>query len=842
MNPRDLPIYNHEHELCAAIRDHRVVIVEGPTGSGKTTQLPKIIDAARLSDGRIGVTQPRRIAAVSVAWRIAEELQVALGEDVGYAIRFDDRSSADTRIRLMTDGILLMEARTDDTFSRYGMLVIDEAHERTLNIDFTLGLLHRALRKRPDLRVIVSSATLDPLLFQRFFADIDDGVVPVVKIDARPYPVNMVYRPVEGDDRDAVADAMAEEVRRIASGDQEGHILAFLPGEAAIKACAERVYRFQRKHGLWVLPLYGKLTREEQERVFIPSPDRRKVVISTNIAETSITVPGVRFVVDSGLAKVPRVQRDTGIAVLREEGISQSSADQRAGRAGRTAPGEAIRLYSRRSYNARPRFTDAEITRLDLTDVVLRLITLGIHDVERFPFPTKPKPARLRAAVNTLQAMGAIDNRRHLTAIGKRMVPFPLSPSLSRMVVEAADRFFDVVDEVLMVGASLSSRPPGLFPQGEENEARAAQRGLAHPLGDAVTAVRTLQRYQKANKPEKFCEQNYLDPNIMAFIDKAYRQLKEIATHHGIAVRGGGPPEQVVRCLGAGFASNIMRKQGRVYEGPGDSKVAIHPSSALFHAGTPFVVAAEIVVSHRAYARHVSALRPEWIGELNPDLGRKWRVSAKRKRKDEKRPPTESVPTHLEVGGVELPVEVRRGRPWLTVPTSAQDKLAGIDLSNVPPRTRAWKATLSDGKHRWGRAMALAKLLSLLPLMPLPKDGAKKFGGVPLGAFLDTERNLHTIARFIDRSLEPGLPSKGRHPGWLSFVPNGEGGFWFEVIGDLPDAVLTTREGLKDLLTRLPADDALSVSAAALLAKVETLDEAIGAALAAAKESKRRRG
>ncbi|MFT7583252.1 MAG: ATP-dependent helicase HrpA, partial [Myxococcota bacterium] len=527
--PRDLPIYHHERELLEAIGSSRVVVVEGPTGSGKTTQLPKIIKAAGLAEGRIiGVTQPRRIAAVSVAWRIAEELDVELGTDVGYAIRFDDRTGPDTTIKVMTDGILLQEARRDPIFSRYGVIMVDEAHERTLNIDFTMGLLHRALSERDDLKVIISSATIKPETFQRYFEDVA-GDVPFVSIDARPYPVEKIHRPPRSDGDEALVDAIADEVRRIDKSNEEGAILVFLSGEKLIKDTAQKLRGGKMGQRLAIQMLYGKLTREEQERVFHPvAKGLRRIVLSTNIAETSITVSDVRFVIDSGLAKIPRVHTGTGVVTLREEGISKASAEQRAGRAGRTAPGKAIRLFSKHALQNRPDFTDEEILRLDLSDVCLRLIHLGIQDIERFPLPTSMPRKAIRAAVAQLEDMGAIDSERRLTNVGERMMPFPLSPSLARMVIEAADRYPKAVDEVLMVGAFLSSRPPYLFPQGEEEEARAAQRGLAHPLGDATTAVVTMRRYLKAREPEKFCKNWYLDPNIMAFIAKAHRQLTDI--------------------------------------------------------------------------------------------------------------------------------------------------------------------------------------------------------------------------------------------------------------------------------------------------------------------------
>lgn len=844
MDPFSLPIYNHEDELLAALSNHRVVVIEGPTGSGKTTQLPRIILRNGLSDGVIGVTQPRRIAAVSVAWRIAEEMQVELGAEVGYAIRFDDRTSPETRIKLMTDGILLMEARTDPLFSRYGVIVVDEAHERTLNIDFTLGLLHRALSQRPDLKVVVSSATLQPEVFQRYFTRAIGEDVPVVSIDARPFPVDIVYRPLEVDAPEAVMEAVAGEVVAMHRRRDPGAVLAFLSGEAAIKGTAELLAMSKIAGDLEIVPLYGKLTREEQERAFIETEDKRKVVLATNIAETSITVPDVRCVIDSGLAKVPRVHSKTGITTLREEGISRASAEQRAGRAGRTAPGRCVRLYSRRSFDQRPAFTDEEILRLELSDVVLRLIHLGVHDIEDFPLPTPPPKQALQAALGLLEGMGAIDRQRHLTSIGQRMMPFPLTPQLARMVVEAADRYPNVLDEVLMVVAFLSARPPYLYPQGEETQARAAQERLAHPLGDATTAVTTLRTFNKSQRPAGFCEASYLDPTIMAFIAKVHGQLADIATTHGMEVKGGGRPEDVVRAVASGFAPQILRSRGRVYEGPGDAAIAIHPSSSLFGKNARYVVASEIVVSNRAYARFVSLMRPEWIPEANPELAARWQLDTKRKRRDEEAAAPrvrEEVPQTLMLGTVVVPVVNKRGKPFLPIPVSEVPNLTRVSLADVPEPVLRWHAVLEQGPHKWGRGTSLAELLCVLPHLPLPEGELAPIRDVPQGALLETDINLHTLTRFVDRVLEPGLPYRGKHPGWLTLVSNGETGFWFEVVGDFPDAVTTTLGALHDLLHALPTTDPLHARVATLIETVDARAEALDLALDAAKRVTRGR-
>ena len=530
MKSHPLPIYACEAEIVDAIRHNQVVVVEGPAGTGKTTQLPRMLRRAGLVPRRMGITQPRRIAAVSVAWRIAQEEKCTLGEDVGYAIRFDDCTSPQTAIKVMTDGILLQEARGDNELSQYDILMVDEAHERSLNIDFTLGLLHRVLARRHDLRVVISSATLYPGHFQRFFRSVA-GEVPLVSVPSRTYPLDIQYHPLSGGSPDKIIEAVADHVERLHVSAPPGHILAFLPGEGLIQKVDGVLQGRNLGNSLVVLPLYGRLTREEQERIFQDFGTRRKVILSTNIAETSVTIEDVHYVIDAGLAKLPWFNPHTGVTTLREEPVSQASATQRAGRAGRTGPGTAIRLYDKRSMEERPKFSPEEILRVDLSEAVLRLIDLGVHDVEKFPFPTPPPPKKLKAALTSLSAMGAIDEERYLTPIGKQMVPFPLSPSLARIVVEAANRFPDAVSDVLLVGAYLSVRSPFTFPPGEEDAARKAQRQFADPLGDAVTAVRACHAWKAAADRPAFAKRRLLRRR-----------------HHGVYLQS--PRPAVLHCRG----------------------------------------------------------------------------------------------------------------------------------------------------------------------------------------------------------------------------------------------------------------------------------------------------
>lgn len=806
---RTLPVYAGEAAIIDAVRNHQVVVIEGPTGSGKTTQLPQMIREAGITDKVIGLTQPRRIAAISVCWRIAEEQGCEVGTDVGYTIRFDDKSSGATKIKVMTDGILLQHAREQPEFDDYGVIIIDEAHERSLNIDFLLGLLHRSVCARADLRVIISSATIDPEHFVRFF----DGVgttVPKVHIDARPHPVEIRYEVPRSSAPEDVLDGAAWEVEAICMSGMPGHVLVFLSGEAAIRGVSQRLTNMGIDRQAEILPLYGALKREDQERIFAEL-GRRKVVLTTNIAETSITIPGVRFVVDSGVAKVPRVTPQTGVRTLREEQISRASADQRAGRAGRTAPGIAVRLYPRHVYEDAPRFTTEAILRLDLREVVLRLVDVGVHDLEGFPFPTRPQRKRLATAIAQLKAMGAIDEERRLTRVGRRMTPFPLAPRTARMVVEAADRFGDVVDEVLMVASWMSGRRPFRFPQGEEREARAAQRAFAHPLGDAATAVTVVRAYYNASDKTSFCERNYLDPDTMMFLTHAHEQLRDVARGLDIEIKRGGKLGSVVRCVAAGYADQILVADGRLFVGPGGIACAVHPASSLFKVPVRYIVATDILVLKRPYATNCSALKPEWIAEVNPDLADQLQLRRAKSRTEKKGAVQKhELPDSVRVGGVELPVVLRRGRVQVDVPWKHVEELrllGPMTLRDIDPTVAGVKSRVLIGDAAWLAGMPLASLLHVLPLVPLPLPDADLRCRVPEGALLELDRNGHTLERHLDDVLKPMRPPRNQRPGWAALVSNGAGGFWFEVMNDFSDAVAQTLGALDDWIAELDADD-----------------------------------
>jgi hypothetical protein len=434
--------------------------------------------------------------------------------------------------------------------------------------------------------------------------------------------------------------------------------------------------------------------------------------------------------------------------------------------------------------------------------------------------------------------MGAIDEGRELTKIGKRMVPFPLSPALSRMIVEAAERTPDVVEEVLIVGAFLSARSPFLFPSGEEASAREAHEQLAAPMGDSITAVETFRRYEKAKEKEAFCTRWYLDPHIMAFITKAREQLEDIARFQGIEIRGGGKYSSVVKAVATGFSRNIMKARGRLYEGPGDLKVAIHPSSSCFGDRHPFVVAAEIMVSARAYARHVSPLEAAWIPDISPEVAQRFRV--RRRKEKHQRQSAQEIPASVRVGTQQLEVQLRRGRPTIQIPVALVPELGSADVGSMDKDHVRFQAQLLHRDKPLGSSLPMGQLLGMLGDMPLPApdDALKK--DVPQGALLDVERNLHTLGRTLDRLMECMLPSKGKRPGWLMLVANGGGAYWFEVCPQFPEAVEATSLSLDDLLGRLGDSDDLTERVAELASRWGDILDTVKGLRAQRKRSRRR--
>ncbi|MER6733534.1 ATP-dependent RNA helicase HrpA [Streptomyces puniciscabiei] len=627
--PEQLPVSQKKDEIAAAIRDHQVVIVAGETGSGKTTQIPKIcLELGRGVRGMIGHTQPRRIAARTVAERVAEEMRTPLGEAVGWKVRFTDQVNPDaTFIKLMTDGILLAEIQTDRELRAYDTIIIDEAHERSLNIDFLLGYLAQLLPKRPDLKVVITSATIDPERFSRHFGD-----APIIEVSGRTYPVEVRYRPLlEEDSEDADRDqitAICDAVEEL-QAEGPGDILVFLSGEREIRDTADALekkkYRFTE-----VLPLYARLSHAEQHRVFQPHTGRR-IVLATNVAETSLTVPGIKYVIDPGFARISRYSHRTKVQRLPIEPVSQASANQRKGRCGRTSDGICIRLYSEDDFLARPEFTDAEILRTNLASVILQMTAAGLGDIEKFPFIDPPDHRNIRDGVQLLQELGALDAtqkdpRKRLTDTGRKLAQLPVDPRLARMVLEA-DRN-DCVREVMVIAAALSIQDPRERPADKQTQADQQHARFKDETSDFL-AYLNLWRYVREQQKERgsssfrrMCKQEYLNFLRIREWQDIYTQLRTVAKQMGIHLNDeDAPADRIHTSLLAGLLSHIGMKDVREgnkneYLGARNAKFAIFPGSALFKKQPKFVMSAELVETSRLWARVNAKIEPEWVEPL----------------------------------------------------------------------------------------------------------------------------------------------------------------------------------------------------------------------------------
>jgi HrpA-like RNA helicase len=575
----------------------------------------------------ISVTQPRRIAALSVSEFISRQLGTSYPGLVGYKMRFEDKTDQSTRIKVMTDGILLQEMKLDPWLSKYAVVMVDEAHERSLNIDFVLGLLKRVIAARPDFRVIISSATINTELFSSYFNN-----CPIVTIDTITYPVSVVYDPpaipVSGGSlaaEDALLTKIAATTERILNNGGNGGVLIFLPGEKLIKGCAERLAGASYGRKLHILPLYGRLGKEEQERVFHSAPfGKRKVVIATNIAETSITIAGITNVIDSGLAKLNFYNPKTFTSSLVETPVSKASCNQRKGRAGRLCEGVCYRLYERKDFESRPLYTTEEIYRTDLSEVVLRMAELGITEFERFDFISPPNREGLRGAVETLNLLLALNDDNTLSRIGQLMVYFPLLPRQSRMIVEAILSCPEVLEEVIIAAAFLSAQSPYLLPPGEETDARKAHHRFRDAMGDFASYITLFRQYRESKVKDSFCKKNYLDERVMAEIENIKEQLEQIVADMGVPVLSGGGTEEYLRCVARGMIQFVCVRDGKEsYRSLTADHIQIHPGSSMFRENPPFIVAGEIVRTSRMYAMSVSPLSRGLINAIDPLLEEK---------------------------------------------------------------------------------------------------------------------------------------------------------------------------------------------------------------------------
>jgi ATP-dependent helicase HrpA len=646
---KDLPIAARQDEIVESIKQHQILIIAGDTGSGKTTQIPKLcLEAGRGIDGKIGLTQPRRIATTTVARRIAEELNEDLGQSVGYKIRFDEKAGRNGFIKIMTDGILLAETQTDPFLNEYDTLIIDEAHERSLNIDFVLGLLKTLTAKRKDLKLIITSATIDTEKFSKAFDN-----APIIEVSGRMYPVEVKYWPAEkfSDDEDITHVEMAvAALDRLQQRGPFGDILVFMPTEQDIRETCDLIEGRKYK-GASVFPLFGRLSSDEQKRVFLPGSGR-KIIVATNVAETSITIPGIRYVVDTGLARMLRYLPRTRTTALPIEPVSRSSADQRLGRCGRMENGICIRLYSEENYQERPLYTTPEILRSNLAEVILRMIALNLGDIEDFPFIDRPESKSISDGFEVLKELGAIrevkEEKRNirskyvLTQLGRFMAKIPLDPRISRMLIEAQKE--QCISDILVIAAALSIQDPRERPLEKADEADQAQARFVDPASDFVTLLTIWNYYRQvwhnhksAGKLKRFCKEHFLSFKRMREWRDIHEQLRSILEESGIDVgsdvkRTGSDPvgkefspvyEAIHRCILSGFLSNIaQKKEKNIYKAAKSREVMIFPGSGLFNRGGNWIVAAEMIETSKLFARTCAGISSQWLEDLGKGLCR----------------------------------------------------------------------------------------------------------------------------------------------------------------------------------------------------------------------------
>ncbi len=643
--PPELPISARREEIVTAIRDHQVVVIAGETGSGKTTQIPKMCLEAGLGiEARIGCTQPRRVAALSISRRIAEELNVNWGREVGCKIRFDDRSSPHTYIKLMTDGILLAETQGDPNLSEYNAIILDEAHERSLNIDFLLGHLKGLLARRKDLKLIVTSATIDTQAFSRHFDN-----APIIEVSGRMYPVEVQYQPLDAASEEqgeiSFVDAAVQAAERILYETETGDVLIFMPGERDIRETSDQLEgRFSGE--AVIVPLFGRLSAVDQQSVFAPSA-RRKLVIATNIAETSLTIPGIRYVIDTGLARVSRYNPRTRIKRLPIEPVSQSSANQRKGRAGRVQAGICIRLYSEEDFNARPPFTQPEIQRANLAEVILRMKAFHLGDIETFPFVQPPTAAAVATGYALLHELGALDEQRALTPLGEALARLPIDPTLGRMLLQSQREH--ATRELLIIAAGLSIQDPRERPLDQKDAAAAAHKQFSEPQSDFLSLLNIWnavhdewERLRTQGQRRKFCRQRFLSYLRMREWQDVYAQLHDALDDLGTLKlnESSADYDAIHRSILAGLIGHVAcREERNNYKAARNRALTLFPGSALYARGEPpkkrpgkgekpppkpksnqpqWIVAGEIVETSQLFARTVAGIDPEWIFQLAP--------------------------------------------------------------------------------------------------------------------------------------------------------------------------------------------------------------------------------
>ena len=836
---KSLPVYEQKQRILDTLKTNQVIIVQSPTGSGKTTQIPVILHEAGYSDnGIIAVTQPRRIAALSVSEFISKQLGTSYPGLVGYKMRFEDKTDLTTRIKIMTDGILLQEMKLDPMMKKYSVIMVDEAHERSLNIDFVLGLLKRILKVRPDLKIIVSSATMNAEKFSTYF----DGC-PIVTIDTITYPVTVIYDPptIPASTNtltaeEALLSKISNTIDRILYNRTEGDILIFLPGEKAIKDCINKLYRTPYSRKIQIIPLYGRLPKEEQEKVFDPAPfGRKKVIISTNIAETSVTIDGITSVIDSGLAKLNFYSPRTYTSSLIETPVSKASCNQRRGRAGRTQPGTCYRLYPRKDYDTRESYTIEEIFRTDLSEVVLRMAELGITDFETFDFISQPPKEAIRGAVETLRMLKAINPDNTLSSIGNLMVLFPLPPRVSRIIVESIIKYPEVMEEVLIAAAFLSTHSPFVLPQGEEMDARRAHHTFRDIQGDFVSYVKLYRIYQQQKSREQFCKKNYLDEKVMAEIENIVLQLSDIVSAQQIPITGGGPMDDYLCCIASGMIQFVCVREGREnFRTLTADHISIHPGSNMFRTDPMYIVAGEIVRTSRMFAMSVSPLTKGMLAKIDPSLEKELNILKKSKDKsrslssgfeyeakgsfkeeyekvDRKKSKEKDKHTNeIKIGSSVFSVKKVKGKQLVILPLSQllvcakENDFSSDNELHLKLSTLKGKVTVKNGFEMLnGEKLELIfKIANILNLIPIEE---KKFDR-KLNININEEQGIDKLCKAMEYALNVAVAkSKSKEMGFIAAFTDNNGNYWFKVSRGFSTALSETLSTLETLIDEAKA-------------------------------------
>ncbi len=820
---KTLPVYEQKKRILDTLASHQVIVVQSPTGSGKTTQLPVILHEAGYSEnGIIAVTQPRRIAALSVSEFISKQLGTNYPGLVGYKMRFEDKTDSSTKIKIMTDGILLQEMKLDPWMSKYSVIMVDEAHERSLNIDFVLGLLKRILNARPDFKVIVSSATMNAEAFSTYF----DGC-PIVTIDTQIFPVTMVYDPPAipaSTATEAASEALLSKIEntidRVLDNDEEGDILVFLPGEKIIKDCMKHLSTASFFDKIHIIPLYGRLQKEEQEKVFDDAPKgKKKVVLSTNIAETSVTINGITTVIDSGLAKLNFYSPRTFTSSLIETPVSRASCNQRRGRAGRTCPGTCYRLYSRKDFDTRSTYTTEEIYRTDLSEVVLRMSELGITDFEKFDFISPPGKEGIIGAVNTLQMLKALEEDGTLSSIGKLMVEFPLEPRVSRIIVESILRYPDVLEEAIIGSSFLSASSPFVLPVGEEMDARKAHHSFRDLQGDFVGYIRLFRMYMASSNKEKFCKTNYLDDRVMAEILNIKLQLEEIVSKRlQLPITSGGSMDDYLCCVSSGMIQFVCIREGREnYRSLTADHISIHPGSSMFRTNPLYIVAGEIVRTSRIFAMSVSPLTKNLLSKIDSNLEMEL-SSVRNAKKDFSHSLESKIDSHkkeskikndsklvrtekgITIGGESFFYKKIKGKKTLVLPYKQfKNALATApeDFKNISDVKACLEMQGGFMLLSGEKLELITKIAKVLNLEPIAENSWNR----KLNISIQEEGQLEKLVNLLDCVLSVTVAkSSTKELGFICLFTDGNGTYWFKVSRGFSTALNESLSSLEKLI------------------------------------------